>query len=241
MKTIVVTGSSRGIGAAIAMKLHEEGHKVILHGKTQSKQLVELANKLNTTYITCDISNKQRVEESINKIILDYKQIDGLVNCAGIFQSKEFLDTNTEDWIKIFEINVLGSVYSSQTLIPHFINNKNGVIINIASIRAHTAGSHPMAMPYAVSKASLVNLSANLAKAYAPYIRVNSVSPGATYTDKSNQWTKEVETLHKSVPLKRIASSQEIAELVYFLLSDKASFITGQDFVIDGGYLLGRY
>ena len=233
-KTILITGSSSGIGAATAKLAKEYGANVILHGKTESEDLKSLAKELNCEYIFCDVANKEAVQLEIRRIIEKVKRIDVLVNCAGIAPRAKFLESTDELWLDIFKVNVLGTTHFCQAVIPDMQKNKYGRIVNIASVRAYGNTSGKPA--YSASKAAIVNLTAVLAKEFAPDISVNAVSPGYTETPIASNWDEEVWRQVKTALLGRIGQPKEIAEAILFLASDKASFITGQTIIVDGGY-----
>ncbi|OGI94024.1 hypothetical protein A3A03_00700 [Candidatus Nomurabacteria bacterium RIFCSPLOWO2_01_FULL_40_18] len=233
-KIILITGSSSGIGVATARLAQEYGAKVILHGRTESPELKTLAKELDCEYIVCDVADKSAVESAVADILKKVKRIDVLVNSAGIAPRAKFLESTDEHWLDIFKVNVLGTAHFCQAVIPHMQKNKYGRIVNIASIRAYidTAGRPA----YSASKAAIVNLTAVLAKEFAPDIAVNAVAPGYTDTPITANWDDEVWAKAKTSLLKRIAQPKEIAEAILFLASDRASFMTGQTILVDGGY-----
>ena len=233
-KIILITGSSSGIGAATARLAKEYGAIPILHGRTESSELKKLASELNCEYIFCDVSDKGSVEKAVKNILLKVKRIDILVNSAGIAPRATFLETTDESWLEVFKTNVLGTSHFCQVIIPSMKENKYGRIVNIASIRANVDTTGRVA--YSASKAAIVNMTSVLAKEFAPYIAVNAVSPGYTETPIASNWDAEVWKQVKTALLGRIGQPQEIAEAILFLASDKASFMTGQTIIVDGGY-----
>lgn len=233
-KVVLITGSSRGIGAATARLAKEYGARVVLHGKEESKQLKEFAKLLNVPYVFCDITNESNVKKTVEQIMSSEKKIDVLVNCAGITNSKYFLETTEQDWLDVFRVNVLGTVNFCKAVIPFMQKANYGRIVNIASIRAYGLTSGRVA--YSTSKAAIINLTSILAKEFAPTISVNAISPGFTNTDMSKTWSEIVWKQVKTALLERVAEPKEIAEAILFLASDKASFITGQTILVDGGY-----
>ncbi len=233
-KTILITGSSSGIGAATAKLAKQYGAEVILHGKTDSDELKALAKELDCTYIFCDVSDKVAVEAEVSRILSKTKKIDCLVNCAGIASREKFLESTDESWLNIFKVNVLGTVHFCQAVIPGMQKQNHGRIVNIASIRANANTTSRPA--YGASKAAIVNLTASMAKEFAPDICINAVSPGFTETPMAKIWDEKVWEQVKTALLKRVGQPNEIAEAILFLASDKASFITGQTIIVDGGY-----
>lgn len=235
-KTILITGSSRGIGAAVARLANERGAKVILNGKTESAELKQLAKELGADYIVCDISNKKSVDVAINELLKRISAIDVLVNCAGIVIPMPFLESDDANWLEQYKVNTLGTVHVIQSVLPSMQKNNYGRIVNISSIRGINTMATARGMGYSLSKAAIGNLTTALAKEVAPNITVNAVAPGFTLTDMSKTWNDVVIKQSESSLLGRAAQPEEIAEAVLFLASDKASFITGQTLVVDGGY-----
>lgn len=234
-KIILITGSSSGIGLAAARLAKEYGATPILHGKTETEDLKKFAEELNCEYIFCDVADKTAVESEVKRILEKVKKIDILVNSAGIILEQNFLESTDEIWLDTFKVNVLGTTHFCQAIIPHMQKNKYGRIVNISSIRGYPVTSGNPA--YSASKAAIVNITATLAKQFAPTIAINAVAPGFTNTPMSKTWTdKKVLEQAQSSLLGRIAEPKEIAEAILFLASDRASFITGQTILVDGGY-----
>lgn len=234
-KIILITGSSSGIGAETARLAKEYSATPILHGKTESEELKNLAKELNCEYIFCDVADKSSVESVVAGVLEKVEKIDVLVNCAGIAPRAMFLESTDEHWLEIFKVNVLGTTHFCQAVIPQMQKNKYGRIVNIASIRSYegTAGRPA----YSASKAAIKNLTAVLAKEFAPEICVNAVAPGFTETPLAKKvWDELVYKQANTSLLGRVAQPKEIAEAILFLASDRASFITGQTILVDGGY-----
>ncbi|MDO8424107.1 MAG: glucose 1-dehydrogenase [bacterium] len=237
-KTILITGSSRGIGAAIARLTKKYGAKVILHGQTKSEELMSLSKELNSEFLFFDVSHGEEVTRKLSL----FGEIDVLVNNAGINPSKTFLQLTNADWQRIFDVNLFGVVNVSRAVLPGMMERKKGSIVNLASIKGfpHVAGKPG----YASSKAALIQLTARMAEEFAPHgVRVNAVAPGFTETEMTAETLKQERRLGKTalqaqiakIPLKRMATTEEIAEAVLFLASDRASYITGQCLSVDGG------
>lgn len=235
-KVVLITGSSRGMGAAAAKIVHAQGAIVILHGSEESAQLKKLAKELNAEYIVCNVADKKEVEKSVTGLATKLDRIDVLINCAGIVLPKPFLETDDDNWLDQYRVNVLGTIHFIQAIVPLMQKAGGGRIVNVASIRGHENMASNRGMAYSASKAAIINLTASLAKEYAPDIAVNAVSPGFTMTDMSKTWNDTVKTQVKTALLQRAAEPEEIAEVMVFLASKKASFITGQTVVVDGGY-----
>lgn len=228
-KTILITGSSRGIGAAVASLAKEYGAKVILHGRTESKELKKLSKKLKSSYIVCEAGFEEEVKKAVGE-----KKIDILINNAGISISKPFLELTNEDWASVINTNLIGTVNFSKAVLPQMIK-RGGSIVNISSIKGLPGRAGRAA--FAASKAALITMTASMAKEFKPKIRVNCIAPGFTETETTKKdWTERIYKQIKSVPLGRAAKPKEIAEVVLFVASDKANYINGQTIVVDGGY-----
>jgi 3-oxoacyl-[acyl-carrier protein] reductase len=237
-KLLVISGSSRGIGAATARRASQQGARVILHGKNESPQLEQLSVELGRPHIICDIVDETAVRDSMRWVIDNEGTPDALVNCAGISKPRPFLDTTDEHWLETFRANVLGTVHFCKAVIPHMLRAGAGRIVNVASIRGHR--ETPGGATYSTSKASIVTLTAVLAKEFAPAIAVNAVSPGFTRTDFSRNWNESTWARSKRALLNRCAEPEDIADAILFLASDDARFITGQTVTVDGGYTLAE-
>ncbi len=189
-KIILITGSSSGIGAATARLAREYGAEPVLHGRTESEELKNLAKELNCQYVFCDAGDKNEVNRIINELLEKVKKIDVLINCAGIAPRAKLLESTDELWEDIFRVNVLGTVHFCQSVIPGMQKNNYGKIVNIASIRGFENASGKPA--YSASKAAIVNLTSSMAKEFAPDISINAVAPGFTETPIAKNWDDEV-------------------------------------------------
>jgi NAD(P)-dependent dehydrogenase (short-subunit alcohol dehydrogenase family) len=230
-KTILVTGSSRGIGAAIARLAKSYGAAVIMHGKDESADLKRIARELDAQIVVFDVADEKAVVRELKKL----GTIDILVNNAGINPSKTFEDLTSNDWLDIFAVNVFGVANVSRVVLSD-MRKKGGVIVNIASIKALNSISGKPA--YAAAKAAVMRMTSSMAEEFAPWgIRVNAIAPGFTETDMTaSTLSPEIKAQIEKIPLKRMAKPEEIAEAVLFLASDKARYITGQTLFVDGGY-----
>jgi 3-oxoacyl-[acyl-carrier protein] reductase len=236
-KVILITGSSRdGMGAAAARIASKQGAKVILHGRIETNELKSLAKELGSDYVLCDVTDKAAVEAAVTEVISKTGKIDALINCAGMAAAAPFLESDDEHWMDVFKVNVLGTVHFIQAVAPHMLKAKSGRIVNVSSIRGIENMASSRITAYSVSKAAVNNLTAALAKEFAPHITVNAVAPGFTMTHMSKGWTEAVRAQVETALLQRAAQPEELAETMIFLVSDKASFITGQVLVVDGGY-----
>lgn len=192
-KVVLITGSSRGIGRATAELAYQRGATVILHGRSESAQLKDIATKLNNAlYVICDIAEREHVKNEVEKVIQQFGRIDVLINCAGDVLGKAFLEDSDTDWLDDYRVNTLGVVHFCQAIIPHMQKKSYGRIVNVASIRGHEVTSSNRVMSYSAAKAATVNLTAALAKEFAPDIAVNGVSPGFVNTDNTKKWNETV-------------------------------------------------
>lgn len=240
-KYILITGSSRGIGAASARLAKSYGANVIVHGHTDSAELQAIAAELGAKKIVCDVGNRDEVFAAIEGLMKEIPRIDALCNIAGAVKRVPFLETTEADWLSDYKTNALGPVYFSQAIIPYMQKQKYGRIVNIASVRGYPQGTLSSRLPYSAAKAAVINITAALAKEFAADgIMINSISPGGVNTEISKTWDDATRTRNTNVPLKRLGEPNEIAELVCFLASDKASYMTGNDYPVDGGYLIGN-
>ncbi|MFN8016253.1 MAG: SDR family oxidoreductase [Acidimicrobiia bacterium] len=234
-KVVVISGSSRGIGAAFARLAHSKGAKIVVHGRTQTDELERISKELDAFPIVCDVSDKKQVMSEFSRIIDEFGRIDSLVNCAGTIKSKEFLELEAQDWYDDFNVNFLGVVNFCQAAIPHM--SEGSTIVNISSTRGKTNLARAGALPYSVSNAGIASLTIGLAKDLAPKIRVNAIAPGPTETDMAKTWTPERRAQYEKESLiGRVAQPGEMAEIIYFFASDQSAIITGQFFTADGGY-----
>ena len=231
-KKILITGSSRGIGAAIARLAKEKGYDVLLHGKSTSPNLSSLARELDSSYITFDVSKEKDVRQALSEI----ECIDVLINSAGINISKSFKKLTNSDWKTIYDINVFGLANVTRHVVPIMKRSKYvGKVINIASIKGLYSSVGRVA--YASSKAAVINLTTGLAKELAPKILVNAVAPGFTSTEMTEStWSDRIKEQVGNILLQRMADPSEIAEVVLFLSSEASQYITGQTINVDGGF-----
>ena len=231
-KTILITGSSRGIGAATARLAKRYGANVVLHGKTVTKELEQISKELGSSYIVCDVADESAVKKEVSKV----NNIDILVNNAGINPSKTFMELTAEDWCNIFEVNVMGTVNFSKAAIPQMIERGSGKIINVASIKGyHHVSGKPA---YAASKAAIIRMTSSMAEEFASHnILINAVAPGFTETEMTKSTlSPKIQSQIDKIPLKRMAKPNDIAEVILFLASDASNYITGQTLSVDGGY-----
>lgn len=238
-KVALITGSSRGLGKEIATLFAANNYDVVINYNNSIEEAKELEQKLKSEYkinaisIKCDISNEENVKKMIDEVKNVFSKIDVVVNNAGIANDSIFLDKTKNDFMKVIETNLVGSFlvskYASKIM-------KNGSIINISSTNAIDT-NYPYSADYDASKAGLISLSNNLADALAPNIRANTVAPGWINTDMNKELDKDyIKEEESKILLGRFAEVKEIAEVVYFLSTEKASYINKSIIRVDGGY-----
>lgn len=239
MKTVIVTGGSRGIGAAIVVELAKNNYNVVLNynnseekAKKTQKELKEQG--INIEIFKADVSKREYVKKLVNFTIEKYNNIDILINNAGIDQIKPFMDITNEDWNKIIQTNLNSVFYCSQEVLRNMIHNKKGCIINISSIWGITGASCEVA--YSVSKAGIDGMTKALAKEMGlSNIRVNSIAPGIVDTDMNKELSfEELQELKNEIPLGRVAAPEEIVKSVKWLIDDE--YVTGQIISVNGGW-----
>jgi NAD(P)-dependent dehydrogenase (short-subunit alcohol dehydrogenase family) len=239
-KVALVTGGSTGIGAAIAKDLADDGFKVLITGRNENTLIESASQHDNIDWIISDVSKHDDVVKTIAHIERTYKQLDVLVNNAGIATPIPFEQITMEHYDDIFNINVRGLIDVTLTSL-HLLKESKGNIINIASIVADDP--FPGFSIYSASKGAVVTLTKGLAKEFAEFgIRVNAISPGPIATplfNKMNLSEQEQEGMGESiqnmVPLGRFGTSEEVSSAVAYLASDKASYVTGAQYKVDGG------
>lgn len=235
-RTAIVTGAAQGIGRAVALKFAMEGASVVAldinaEALTRLKGELEEYTK-DVLCLECDISNEERVKEVAKKAIDQFKKIDILVNNAAMWKYHcGFMDIPTEMWKKFFDVNVMGTMYVTKAFLGNMIDNGYGRIINVASV-AGVYGLNTMA-PYSATKAAVIAMTKSIAKEVVKKgVLVNCVSPGSVSPGDNLDYDSYVET-----PLSfmgRTGTDMENANLICFLASDEASYVSGQNIQIDG-------
>jgi len=244
-KVVLVTGGSRGIGAAIVRRFASEDAKVYFtyySSEEDAKALVDsLGKKAGVSYRRCDVRDRNKVEETVDKILEKEQRLDVLVNNAGIIRDGLFLTLSDEDWKEVLETN-LGGVYSfCKAAAKGMIMQGEGRIINISSVVAEFGGVGQA--NYAASKGAVNAFTKSLASEFASkHVTVNAVSPGMVNTRMSEPARSAFGgKIKERIPLGSFAEPEDIAAVVFFLASEEARYITGQIIHVDGGLsLLGR-
>ena len=238
-KVALITGASRGIGRAIAIKLAANGASIAINYNKNEKAAIE-TKKLVDNYqvpsfiIKANVADINDVKNMIKESEKHLGPIDLLVTNAGIAETEEVLNMSYKTWKEIMAINVDGTLLPILELLSGMIDRNYGRIVCISSIAG--IGMRPQLVSYGTSKAAVMALVRNLAGAIAPQIRINSVAPGLIETDMIQVMSEEKrKKMIEDTPLKRIGKPEEIAETVLYLLSERSSYTTGQTLVSDGG------
>ena len=231
-KTALVTGASRGIGAQTASVLHREGFGVFINYLSSESKAQELSKKLGTPALCADLSCENEVERMFKSL----PGIDLLVNNLGISHHGLINDMDTDSWRRLFATNLDSAYYCIKHVLPHMLSQKYGNIINVSSVWGIYGSSCEAA--YSASKSALIGLSRSLAKELGPSgIRVNCVAPGVIDTDMLLSLSPgDKAALVDETPLRRLGSPADVAELIAFLASDRADFITGELIGVSGGF-----
>lgn len=239
MKTVLVTGGSKGIGKSIVQKFAENGYNVILNYSKSEEAAYRLSEKYNNVKIfKADVSNKKQVQEMVDYATHEFKKIDILINNAGISSTGLLQDLSEEELTRIFSVNVNGTFFCTQAVLPQMIARHEGKIINISSVWGLVGASNEVA--YSASKAAIIGFTKALAKEVGPSnIRVNCIAPGIVMTDMVSDYTvEEFDDIRSQIPLERIGSTEDISNLAYFLAGDEADYITGQVISPNGGWVI---
>ncbi len=243
MKTVLITGASRGIGRETAKKFAEKGYNVAINYNKSKEAAESLCRELKagggSAEVFCaDVSDSSQVENMVAGITRKFGGIDVLVNNAGIAPKQGlFTDFSAEDAKAVFDTNIFGMMNCARAVVPHMVRQKYGKIVNISSIWGICGGSCEVL--YSSAKAAVIGFTKALAKELAPsLINVNCIAPGMIDTDMNVHLSAEdMEAFCNDIPLGRVGSALDVAESILFLTSDAASYITGQVLTVDGGII----
>lgn len=239
--TVLVTGSSRGIGRAIAERFARDGHRVAIHCRERRAEADALRVALQREHLSVmavqgDVSEEAEVARMLEEIRAYFGPVDVLVNNAGIALPQQLLtDCTAADWDRLFAVNVRGAFLCCRGVLPDMVRKKRGSIVNLSSMWGVTGGS--CEVPYSASKAALIGLTKALAREVAPSgIRVNCVAPGFVQTGMNAHLSPEaVEGIREETPLLTLGTPEDVAAAVCFLACEDARFLTGQVLCCDGG------
>lgn len=243
MKTVVITGASKGIGAATAIMFARKGYNVVINYNNSYQSAKLLASSLseqNYSVMLCkaNVTNKLETDLLIKEAVYKFGSVDVLINNAGIAYNGLITDTDEYDSDLIFDVNLKGVYNCCKSVVPTMVNQKSGKIINISSMWGQVGASCEVA--YSAAKAGVIGLTKALAKELAPSgITVNSIAPGIIDTSMNNHLSaEELGNFVNEIPLGRMGSADEIAAACYYLASDEANYITGQVLGVNGGYVI---
>ncbi len=242
-KVALVTGASRGIGRACAIKLGAEGYKVVVNYNSNDEAANEVVSLIKeaggeAAAIKADVSKADDAKMLIRETVKTYGQLDVLVNNAGIVKDEFVLMMSEETINKCLDLNIKGYLYCTQQAVLKMFSKKQGVIINVSSVSSKLAV--PGQSVYSSTKGAVNSMTATMAKELAPYgIRVNAVAPGFIATDMIDQLPEDKkEEYLNTIPLKRFGTAEEVAEMVAMLAGPACTYMTGQVIVLDGGLSL---
>lgn len=243
-QVVLVTGASGGIGKAVAEKFAQNGYRVAVHyhnGKERAEALQKQLEQQGCSVMTvqADLRDSMQVQAMIGQIERSWGGVDVLVNNAGVAQQKLFTDITDEEWRNMFAIHVDGAFYCARAVLPEMIHRKRGSIINVSSMWGQTGGS--CEVHYSAAKGALQAMTKALAKEVGPSgIRVNCVAPGVILTEMNTRMFDQdtLEALKEETPLETLGTTEDVANMIYFLSKEEAGFITGQIIGVNGGMVI---
>ncbi|MDK2810094.1 MAG: 3-oxoacyl-[acyl-carrier protein] reductase [Petroclostridium sp.] len=242
-KTAIITGAGRGIGKAIAMKLAQMGANIVINDIPSSIDADKTAEEINSNggnAIVCkgDVRNPQDVEAVVRQAVEKFGSVDILINNAGITRDTLIMKMSEKDWDDVLDINLKGAFNCIKAVTRIMMKQRSGKIVNVASV-VGVMGNAGQAN-YSASKAGLIGLTKSTAKELAPRgINCNAIAPGFIQSDMTDKLSETVkEEYMKNIPLKRFGTPDDVANVVAFLVSDDANYITGQVLHIDGGLVM---
>ena len=244
MRTVaLVTGSSRGIGRAIALRLAREGYAIALNARHNSESVQQTLAELrelgvDADFFECDVSDAAAVAKMHAAIEARLGTVSLLINNAGVAQQKLFTDIDPSEWRSMMGVHLDGTFYCCREFLSPMIAAHDGVVINVSSMWGQIGGS--CEVHYSAAKAGVIGLTKALAKEVGPAgVRVNCVAPGVIRTDMLSDFSEEdLTALAEETPLMRLGTPEDVAETVAFLASDRAAFITGQVIAPNGGFVI---
>lgn len=242
-KVALITGATRGIGKQIALTFAKEGYDIAINYRKENAELTNTKKEIEENNVKClavqgDVSSFEDCERFVKEIINEYGRIDVLVNNAGITKDMLLMRMKKEDFEQVIDTNLVGTFNVTKNVIPFMMKARTGRIINISSVVGISGNAGQT--NYSASKAGIIGFTKSLAKELASRnILVNAVAPGFIETDMTDVLKDEIkEGISKTIPLKRMGTTQDVANVVKFLASDDSSYITGQVISVDGGMLM---
>lgn len=242
-KVAFITGATRGIGRQIAITLAKEGFDIAINYRKENEDLIETKKLVEAQNVKCftvqgDVSSFEDSERMVKDIIEEFNHIDILVNNAGITKDMLLMRMKKEDFESVIGVNLVGTFNITKNVIPYMMKNRSGRIINVSSVVGISGNAGQT--NYSASKAGIIGFTKSLAKEVGSRnILVNAVAPGFIETQMTDVLKEEVkEEISKTIPLKRMGTIEDVANVVKFLASKDSSYITGQVINIDGGMLM---
>lgn len=242
-KVAFITGATRGIGKQIAITLAEEGFDIAINYRKENDELLDTKKQIEEKGVKClavqgDVSSFEDSEKMIKEIIEKYEKIDVLVNNAGITKDSLIMRMKKEDFDDVINVNLIGTFNITKNVVPYMMKQRSGRIINISSVVGVSGNAGQT--NYSASKAGIIGFTKSLAKELGSRnILVNAVAPGFIETQMTEVLKDEIkEEISKSIPLKRMGKTEDVANLVKFLSHEDSSYITGQVINVDGGMLM---
>jgi len=239
-KTVLITGSSRGIGRAIALAYAKLGANVVVNyvrSQEKAEDLVEEITGLGGKglAVQADVSNFEEAKNLVDASIEHFGRIDVLINNSGVTKDQLMLRMTEDDFDRVIQVNLKGTWNMCKHMTRHFLKNKAGSIINISSVVGLIG--NPGQANYVASKAGVIGMTKSLAKEFGSRnIRVNAIAPGFIQTEMTDQLNEDIKAYYlNQIPLNRLGNPEDVADLCTFLSSDKASYITGQVISVNGG------
>ena len=243
MRTVLITGASRGIGAQTARLFAENGDRVIInycHSVENATALVREIEAFGGTAfaVQADVSDECQVRRMMDEVFARCEHIDVLIHNAGVAHQGLLTDMDTQEWHRMMGVHLDGAYYCCRSVVPDMVRRHTGVILTVSSMWGEVGASCEVA--YSAAKAGLIGFTKALAKELGPSgVRVNAVAPGVIETDMCATLDEETRvSLQEETPLMRIGTAQDVAHALYFLASDKASFVTGQVLSVNGGFVV---
>lgn len=243
MAVALITGGTRGIGKAIAIKLSKSGYDIAINYRKENDELNKIKNEIEENGVKCalvkgDVSNFEECEDFVKETVEKLGSIDVLINNAGITKDMLLMRMKKDDFCSVIDTNLVGTFNVTKNVIGYMMKARHGNIVNISSVVGISGNSGQT--NYSASKAGIIGFTKSLAKEVASRnIRVNSVAPGFIETDMTNVLKDDIkDEISKNIPLKRMGKAEDVANVVNFLVSDESSYITGQVINVDGGMLM---